>query len=278
MKEAYQDISVDRLREYMSRRQENDYVLVDVRQPDEYAQGHIPGSVLIPLSEVPERLGELPVDKDLVVYCRSGHRSKAAALFIGSRPYVAGAVFNMVGGVLAWNGHLLPATPNLKVYDLEGTDQDVLYRAMDLEKGADRFYTALRQRYQEVDWAESLSALAGAEEAHARLIHAQWAAGENDPRSFEEVYAQLPGDIVEGGYTCAALLASLEEQPLEPCRSTLEMALTVEYSAYDLSRNIAHRFQGTPLEAMFNSIAEAEKEHMHLAAQALALCPGIQPA
>jgi rhodanese-related sulfurtransferase/rubrerythrin len=257
---------------YMARRQENEYVLVDVRQPDEYSQGHIPGSVLIPLGEISERLKELPVDKDVIVYCRSGKRSRAAALFIGSRPYVAGSVFNMTGGILAWNGHLLPATPNLKVFDLDGTDQDVLYRAMDLERGADRFYTALRERYQSVPWASSLAALAGAEEAHARLIYRHWASGENNPAPFEEVYGQLAGDIVEGGYTCATLLAILEKQPLETCRSTLEMALMVEYSAYDLSRNIAHRFQGTPLEKVFTSIAEAEKEHMRLAAEALSLC------
>ncbi|MGD9949218.1 MAG: rhodanese-like domain-containing protein [Desulfobulbus sp.] len=274
MQEGYQDINVDRLREYMARRQESDYVLVDVRQPDEYVQGHIPGSVLIPLGEIPERMNELPVDKDVVVYCRSGKRSRGAALFIASRPYVAATVFNMTGGILAWNGHLLPATPNLKVFDLEGSEQEILYRAMDLEKGADRFYTALRQRYQAVAWADSLAALAGAEEAHARLIYKQWAAGATNPPPFDAVYEQLAGNIVEGGYTCAALLASLEEQPLEPCRSTLEMALTVEYTAYDLSRNIAHRFQGSPLEEMFNVIAEAEKEHMRLAAQALALCPG----
>ncbi|MGE4559474.1 MAG: rhodanese-like domain-containing protein [Desulfobulbus sp.] len=274
MQQAYQDISVDRLREYMARRQENEYVLVDVRQPDEYFQGHIPGSVLIPLAEVPDRLNELPVDKDVVVYCRSGKRSKAAALFIASRPYVAGTVFNMTGGILAWNGHLLPATPNLKVFDLDGSDQDILYRAMDLERGADRFYTALRQRYPSVSWAGNLAALAGAEEEHARLIYRQWAAGETNPPPFERVYERLAGDIVEGGYTCAALLESLEEQPLEPCRSTLEMALTVEYSAYDLSRNIAHLFQGRPLEEMFNTIAEAEKEHMLLVARALSLCQG----
>lgn len=273
MREVYQDISVDRLREYMARRQENEYVLVDVRQPDEYSQGHIPGSVLIPLSEIPQRMSELSVDKDVVVYCRSGKRSKAAALFIGSRPYVAGAVFNMTGGILAWNGHLLPAVPNLKAVDPDGSDQAVLYRAMDLERGADRFYTALRERYQGIPWAGSLAALAGAEEAHARLIYRYWVAGESDRPSFETVYEQLDGDIVEGGYTCASLLAILEQQPLEPCRSTLEMALMVEYSAYDLSRNIAHRFQGRPLEEVFNAIAEAEKEHMQLAAQALSLCP-----
>lgn len=272
MKELYQDINVDRLREYMARRQEDEYLLIDVRQPDEYSQGHIPGTVLIPLGEISERLQDLPVDKDVIVYCRSGKRSRAAALFISSRPHVAGTIFNLTGGILAWNGHLLPATPNLKVFDFNGSDQEVLHRAMDLERGADRFYTALHERYQSVPWATSLAELAGAEEAHARLIYQHWAAGETSPAPFDQVYEQLAGDIVEGGYTCASLLSILEEQPLEPCRSVLEMALMVEYSAYDLSRNIAHRFQGHLMERVFNSIAEAEKEHMRLVAQALSLC------
>jgi sulfur-carrier protein adenylyltransferase/sulfurtransferase len=275
MVEEYQDISVERLREYMARHAENEYLLVDVRQPDEYAKGHIAGSILMPLGELPQRLQELPVDKDIIVYCRSGKRSKGAAIFIGSRPYVAGAVFNMTGGLLAWDGHLLPAVPNLKVFDLAGSDQDILLKAMDLERGAERFYTALRRRYGTVAWTESIAVLAGAEEAHAHLIYRFWAGGQVDPPPFETVYAGLNGDIVEGGFSSTALVAMLEEQPMEPCRSTLEMALTIEYSAYDLSRNMAHRFQGQPLEAVFDAIAEAEKEHMQFVAQALALCQGF---
>jgi rhodanese-related sulfurtransferase len=170
MVEEYQDISAERLREYMARHEENEYLLVDVRQPDEYAKGHIAGSILIPLGEIPQRMQELPVDKDLILYCRSGKRSKGAAIFIGSRPYVAGTVFNMTGGILAWDGHLLPSTPNLKIFDLSGSEQELLMRAMDLERGAERFYVALSRRYGAVSWAESLAVLAGAEEAHARLI------------------------------------------------------------------------------------------------------------
>ena len=272
MQEPYQDISVERLREYMVRRQEDEYVLVDVRQPDEYVQGHIPGAVLIPLAEIPKRLDELPVDKDVVVYCRSGKRSKAAALFISSRPYVAGTVFNMSGGILAWNGHLLPAMPNLKAFDLSGDEKAILHRAMDLERGADRFYTALRERFQTQPWAEGLVALAGAEESHAHLIYTHWAPLVNDPPPFEQLYDTLPGDIVEGGYSCEAMLTMLAQQAEPTCRMVLEMALTVEYAAYDLSRNVAHRFQDSPLARVFNSIAEAEKQHMHLVAQALSLC------
>jgi rhodanese-related sulfurtransferase/rubrerythrin len=274
MVEEYQDISVERVREYMARHEENEYLLVDVRQPDEYAKGHVAGSILIPLGEIPQRMQELPMDRDIIVYCRSGKRSRGAAIFIGSRPHVAGTVFNMTGGILTWEGHLLPAVPNLRVFDLSGSDQEILLRAMDLERGAERFYTALSRRYGTVIWAESLAVLAGAEEGHARMIYRFWAEGQAAPPSFETVYAGLDGDIVEGGFSSAALVAMLEEQPMEPCRATLEMALAIEYSAYDLSRNMAHRYRGQPMETAFNAIAEAEKEHMRLAAQALAFCPG----
>lgn len=268
----YQDISVERMREYMARHEENEYLLVDVRQPDEYAQGHIAGAILIPLGEIPKRIQELPVDRDIVFYCRSGKRSKGAAIFVGSRPYAAGTVFNMTGGILAWDGLILPDTPNLKIFDLSGSEQEILLRAMELERGAERFYAALSQRYAGVAWAQSLANLAGAEEAHARTIYRFWAERQTDPPDFATVYTGLIGDIVEGGRSGAALIAMLEQSPLEPCRATLEMALSIEYSAYDLSRNMAHRFQGQALAVAFNAIAEAEKEHMRIAAEALSFC------
>jgi rhodanese-related sulfurtransferase/rubrerythrin len=272
MAEEYQDISAERLREYMARHEENEYMLVDVRQPDEYAKGHIPGATLIPLGELAQRMRELPVDKDIIFYCRSGKRSRVAAILTGSRPYVAGTIFNMDGGILAWYGHLLSATPNFKIFDLQGSDRDMLLLAMNLERGAELFYKAMRQRYGSILWANSLASLAAAEEAHARMIYQFWARGQAGPPAFETVYSGLTGDLVEGGYSFAALVAMLESQPMEPCRATLELALTIECSAYDLSRTMAHRFQGQPMEKVFLAIAEEEKEHMGLAAQALALC------
>lgn len=268
----YLDISVERLRAYMERHHEDEYLLVDVREADEYGKGHIPGAVHIPLGSLPERMDELPVDKDVVFYCHSGVRSRGAALFTGSRPYVAGTVFNMVGGIAAWNGYVLPGQPNLKVFDFSATDQELLLRAMDLERGAERFYTALRQRYGSIAWAQSLAALASAEEAHARMIYRFWAAGQTAPSAFAAVYAGLAGDVVEDGTASAVLVAQLEAQPFEPCRATLEMALTIEYAAYDLYRTMAHRFQGQAMEPVFLALAEAEKAHMRIVAEGLALC------
>lgn len=274
MMQEFQDISVERVRAYLAQHEEQDYVLVDVRQPDEYTKGHIPGAILIPLGEIPERMGELPTDKDIILYCRSGKRSKGAAIFVGSQPQVAGTVFNMSGGILAWNGELLPATPQLKVFDLSGGDHEILLRAMELERGAGLFYSTLSQQHDTAPWAEVLSKLAGAEEAHARMIYRFWAEGHADPPTFASVYAGLKGDIVEGGIAIAALLAMLADEPSAPCRATLEMALGIEYAAYDLSRNMAHRWRGQPLESVFHAIAEAEKEHMRLVSRALPLCQG----
>ncbi|MDX9834555.1 MAG: rhodanese-like domain-containing protein [Desulfobulbus sp.] len=274
MSEEYQEIPAEEARAYMARGREEDYLLVDVRQPDEYAREHIPGAVLIPLGELPDRLDELPVDRDIIFYCRSGMRSRGAAISASSRPRTSGITFNLTGGMLAWNGQVLEETPNLKTYDLDAPEQDLLLRAMDLECGAERFYTALRERYNAVPWAAGLATLARAEEMHARMIYRFWAEGETAPPPFETVYAGLAGELVEGGRSVAELLANLERQPLTPCRAVLEIALAIEYAGYDLSRVMAHRFQGQLLGEVFTSIAEAEKEHMRIVASKLGQCEG----
>ena len=76
-------------------------VLIDVRQPDEYAAGHVRSARLIPLHELPDHVGELPVDEDVVVMCRTGARSGVASEFLIENGVSA---FNLVGGILAWVG------------------------------------------------------------------------------------------------------------------------------------------------------------------------------
>ena len=74
-------------------------IVVDVRQPDEYLGGHVPGAVLIPLNDVPERFGELPTDREVLVICRSGGRSYVASEFLVANGVRA---VNVAGGTLAW--------------------------------------------------------------------------------------------------------------------------------------------------------------------------------
>lgn len=74
-------------------------VLVDVREPDEWAEVHATGARLIPLGEVPERLGEIPTGAAVYVICRSGGRSMRAAEFLRTQGVDAR---NVAGGTMAW--------------------------------------------------------------------------------------------------------------------------------------------------------------------------------
>lgn len=58
------------------------YFMLDVREPDEWVAGHIPGATLIPLGQLGERFTELPTDQPIIVYCRSGNRSAVARDFL----------------------------------------------------------------------------------------------------------------------------------------------------------------------------------------------------
>lgn len=74
--------------------------LLDVREPDEYAAGHIPGITLIPMGDVASRLSELPRDKEIIVTCRTGNRSAQIADLLRQQGFTN--VHNMEGGIVAW--------------------------------------------------------------------------------------------------------------------------------------------------------------------------------
>jgi rhodanese-related sulfurtransferase len=80
-------------------------LVLDVRQPDEYRQGHIAGSKLIPLNELRRRMKELPQGREIVCVCASGSRSRTAAKVLSKEGYT---VFDMQGGMLAWRKAKLP--------------------------------------------------------------------------------------------------------------------------------------------------------------------------
>lgn len=91
------DLSVSEVQALL---EEDALTVVDVREPWEYAEGHIPGAVLIPLGELPDRLAEIPEDEVVVTVCRSGNRSSRAQEFLEQQGFAS--VHNMLGGMLAW--------------------------------------------------------------------------------------------------------------------------------------------------------------------------------
>ena len=63
-------------------RHQDDVVLLDVREDWEYAEGHIPGAVLVPLGQIPDRLDEIPQDKTVIAVCRSGNRMLSSLFMV----------------------------------------------------------------------------------------------------------------------------------------------------------------------------------------------------
>src|ERR671912_1289092 len=106
-------ISVKQLEQMLGERDEGgrDFVLVDVREPNEYEINHIPGAVLIPKGEFlnGNALAQLPSDKQVVMHCKSGVRSAETLAIVKGAGY-ADAV-HVGGGVVAWVNQIDPSQP-----------------------------------------------------------------------------------------------------------------------------------------------------------------------
>lgn len=96
---SYQQITASQVKERLDKGDK--ITVIDVRTPDEYAAGHIPGSLLIPFDEIKVKSDQLPQDKntEIVVYCRSGRRSAIAAETLISLGY---AKIYDLGAVSSW--------------------------------------------------------------------------------------------------------------------------------------------------------------------------------
>ena len=100
---GYRQISMDEAVKMM--KNEKNYIILDVRRPDEYAKGHIPGAINVPNEEIgTAEIAELPDKSQLIlVYCRSGRRSKEAAGKLAKLGYTNIVEF---GGIQDYEGEI----------------------------------------------------------------------------------------------------------------------------------------------------------------------------
>ena len=82
-------------------------LVLDVREPWELEAARLPGTVDIPMNEVPKRLAELPRDRDIVVMCHGGVRSMKVAFFLAQNGFTR--VANLTGGIHAWANEVDPS-------------------------------------------------------------------------------------------------------------------------------------------------------------------------
>lgn len=98
---SYKRISQNKAMKIME--EETGYLIVDVRRPDEFAEGHIEGAINVPNEEIADEMPEKLPDKDqlLLVYCRTGRRSKEASAKLAKIGYTN---IHEIGGINTWPG------------------------------------------------------------------------------------------------------------------------------------------------------------------------------
>jgi rhodanese-related sulfurtransferase/rubrerythrin len=270
------DLTPEQLRDFVQRTDESAYVLIDVRQPGEYEQVHIPGARLVPLPELIQTVDTLPHDQAVVFYCHSGGRSMAAATMAEEASEDRSRIYNLTGGMLAWNGAVAADFPKVDLFDRGATPLEMMEIAMNLEKGALRFYSHAGKRHEDEPWSRSFEKLATAERAHAKTVYGYWSEHSNRPdiESFESLFESLAGDILEGGLSLEDALSQAGAVGDMACVRLVELALRIEYAAYDLYRTMADQSLAPEPRQGFLKLAQAEKAHMRALAKSLDECPG----
>ncbi len=265
----FKEISFEEFEQYRAANKETDFLVVDVRQEGEYTAGHVPGAKLIPLKTLGNHLSELALDKDLFFYCHSGARSEVAGIMAAESGRDPEKTYNITGGFRSYQGHSLEGFPRLQVFDYQESDDRLLYKAMELEKAAERFYETILSFAPDEKFTTPIKQLAKAEIAHARIIYSYWKQTVENPEPFENLYGALKGDILENGRPLSEMTADLHANKKMSWTDLIEMALGIEIQAYDLYRTMADRRGQGEAQNAFLSIAQMEKAHMKIVAKML---------
>jgi rhodanese-related sulfurtransferase/rubrerythrin len=264
-------MSPDELRRLMSQGDERSYVVIDVRQPKEYALGHIPGSRLMPLPEIESHREELSKlsGRTLVFYCRSGARSDRAALYAASALRLP-HVHKLDGGFASYSGQALPNFPRLKAIDPSQGRRGILEQALNLEKGTARLYRALEKKLGGSEVGRILGHLVTAELNHSRSLYDSLVKLTRGPSDgFDALFDRLDGNLTEDGEAVESILERADMLGKDGNLSLLELALEIELSAYDLYKSLALEVLDADSREVLMTLAQEEKVHARHVASSL---------
>ncbi len=258
------NFSVAQAKEYMEARRADGYQLLDVRQPKEYEEGHLAGAILIPLKELPGRLGELEKEKPVIVYCAVGGRSKAAAQLLAGKDFAS--VYNMAGGIKAWQGRQArgPEEAGLEFFTGREEYEDGVSLAYAMEDGLREFYRLMAGRAGDEEERTLYTRLMGFEDQHKVRLLAEYRQAHGPEAMPDKGMAGL----MEGGGRVQDFLAQAEAY-LHGKRDILELAMALETQALDLYSRMGQKSEQQEVRAFFLRLADEEKAHLAYLSDAL---------
>ena len=239
----------------------HEVTVLDVRQPKEYEEGHIPGAKLIPIPDLNDRLDEIDPTKHIIVYCALGGRSRVAAQMLADKGF--DAVFNLIGGFKGWKGESAACGEEMgmDLFSETAKPWEMLALAYSLEDGLRDFYLKMASRVSNDEAILLFQELSRIEISHQDRIFGEYGKISETPLYKDEFIKSIVSSVAEGGLTTEEYMAFYSPEPESP-EHIIEMAMSIEAQALDLYMRMAHRSQSIQSRDVLLQIADEEQAHL----------------
>lgn len=256
----------DEAKAYLESHQEGTYTLLDVRQPFEYEEAHLPGARLIPLPVLADSVEALNPQQPILVYCAVGGRSRMAAQLLSNQGFEA--VYQLQGGLNAWEAPTAsgPVTFHLRFVKGDESPRRVIGMAYEMEEGLKRFHQEIASRTVEADLRDLLIQLIKAEESHQRTLMTlleKVQEGSEEASDNASLAATSEESLIEGGIDVAAFVRQ-NEHYLQTVAGYLELTMMIETQALDLYLRMASESRNPVAREVLRRIGEEEKGHLQM--------------
>ncbi len=257
-----ENLDVEQARKFMAAHPEGSYTLLDVRQPSEYEEEHLPGAKLMPLGQLGDAVAALDKHKPVITYCAIGGRSRVAAQLL--QGYGFQEVYNLKGGIKAWQGYKAsgPVGLNLDLVRGDETPVEIAALAIGMEESLKQFYQTLLATATDAEVKALFSKMVEVSDLHKQKFlefYRQLEPGK-DVAALE---ARVQTDVMEGGYHMPEFLEK-NKAHMQTLMGALDIAMMLETQALDLYRRFGDKAAVPATKDFLLQVAQEEKVHLNM--------------
>jgi rhodanese-related sulfurtransferase/rubrerythrin len=256
-----ESMDAEEAKKYLASHPEDSFTLLDVRQPWEYEEEHIPGATLIPLPQLNDQYQKLDPEKPTLVHCAIGGRSRVAAQLLSGLGFKE--VYNLAGGIKAFQGQKAtgPRELNLDLIRGDESPPEVAILAYGMEKGLQTMHEAVAANTSDPDLAALCRQLAHIEELHESKLAALYRQLEPSGKDLPSLVAEREPALMEGGFKPQEFLQQ-NEALMQTLPEMLELAMMLETQALDLYLRFAAKLTHPQAQEVLYTLAQEEKAHL----------------
>ena len=254
-------LSVDQTRDLMDKNGESGPLLLDVREPSEYENGHIPGARFIPLSSLLNSVDTLDQSGTIITYCKRGPRSRSAAALLKREGF--DNVYYMEGGIDAWNGLVASGQYETGLLLLEGKEstEDLIVLAWSLEDGTGMFYSQMKELVRDKEAKEVFESLHRAEDRHKAALLESYRQTTGAAISNEAIEGKSLKGYMEGGVSIEDTVRLVQKGNAE-LADILEISMQIEANSHDLYMKMRAEIDNESVQKVMSDLIEEEKAHL----------------